>query len=434
MEKRDQNTTKTTQPKLWTPVFVAIIAFSLCCFMVGQGLNAGTSVHLSYRGETAALAGIGAAVFSIAAAVSRIVFGPLADLRGRLLVITIGAIVLIAGTAGAAFLPDMKLFILWRFLQGVGFATVTTAAATAAADVLPVERLGEGIGYYGLGQAIAMSIGPALAIFLVSTDPAENLFRGLSIAATAVLVLSFFAHYENNLERLPETATYRRIADQRAKKKLEREQKKNKSASTERQPKESFLHKIFEPKALAGALPIMVICPTFGFGIFFTGLFGTKLGIANAGLFYTVSAFAMIAVRLASKSFMDRTPAIRLHIAASLAGLVYCGMLIAVGLIPLDETARNILFYLAGIPYGLCMGVGMPVNQTVSVRYSPPERWGAANGLYYLLTDVGIGIASTIWGITNDNLGFTTTLCFVALLIVLSVGVAWLSYPAAEKR
>ena len=331
-------------------------------------------------------------------------------------------VLILAGTAGAAVFSDLSLFVLWRLLQGAGFAAVTTAAATAAADVLPAERLGEGIGYYGLGQAIAMSIGPALAIFLVSTDPAENLFRGLSISAAAVFLISFCCHYENKPERLPETSTYRRIANQRT----EQEQRQQKD--------EGVFHRIFEPGALAGALPMMVICPTFGFGIYFTGLLGTKLGVANAGLFYTVSAVAMIIIRLSSRTFMDRTPAIRLHAASALAGIVFCAMLVAAEQIAAGNAARDALFYLAGIPYGLCLGMALPVNQTVSVKNSPPERWGAANGLFLLLNDVDIGIAAIVWGVTNDLLGFTATLGFVALLVFTSVVVAWFTYPASEKR
>ena len=482
MAKRKQHTAEAKQSRLWTPVFVSIVLLTLCCFIVGQGLNAGTSVYLAYRGETAALAGIGAAAFSAAAAASRIVFGPFADVRGRVIVITIGSVILLAGTAGAAVFSDLSLFVLWRLLQGAGFAAVTTAAATAAADVLPAERLGEGIGYYGLGQAIAMSIGPALAIFLVSTDPAENLFRGLSISAAAVFLISFCCHYEYKPERLPETSTYRRIAKQRA----EQEQKQRKDAGVSTIAGDSaeaeagsaastdggtdisaavgakaatsaradaharsnaepdatarkgatggFFHRIFEPGALAGALPMMVICPTFGFGIYFTGLLGTKLGVANAGLFYTVSAVAMILIRLSSRTFMDRTPAIRLHAASALAGIVFCAMLVAAEQIAAGNAARDALFYLAGIPYGLCLGMALPVNQTVSVKNSPPERWGAANGLFLLLNDVGIGIAAIVWGVTNDLLGFTATLGFVALLVFASVIVAWFTYPASEKR
>lgn len=421
-------TEKTSQqPKLWTPVFVGVVVMTLCCFCVGQGLNAGTSVYLAQRGATATLAGVGAAAFSLAAAIGRIVCGPIVDSKGRIVVITIGGVIVLCGTLGAALFTNLDFFVLWRLLQGIGFAAVTTATATAAADVLPVERLGEGIGYYGLGQAIAMSFGPALAIFLVSTEPSENLYWGLSLFAAAIFLISFFCRYENNVERLPETATYRRLAEQRSK-------VPNAQASETTRTKKRLMESLFEPKALSGALPNMVIAPTFGFGIFFTGLFGTTLGIPAAGTFYTVSAVAMIAIRLASRSFMDRTPAFKLHTIAALAGVVYCITLIVVGQPELGEGIRKGLYYFAGVPYGLCLGIAAPVNQAVSVKNSPPERWGAANALLFLLLDISIGVAAVLWGFTNDQFGFTTTLVFVIVFIVASVGVARLTYPAADKR
>ncbi|MBO4352956.1 MAG: MFS transporter, partial [Eggerthellaceae bacterium] len=323
MPRRDEKATQ--QPRLWTPVFVGIVVLTLCAFTVGQGTNSGTSVYLAQRGATATLAGIGAFIFSGAAAATRIVCGPLADRIGRVVIITAGSIILVCGTLGAALLPDLNLFVLWRFLQGVGFATVTTASATAAADVLPAERLGEGIGYYGLGQAIAMSFGPALALLLVSTDPSENLYLGLSLFAVTIFIISFTCRYENNLDRLPETATYRRIAAQRAATRNASSDDGARSDAThdgEARIGKRLLDSVFEPKALSGALPNMVISPLFGFGIYFAGLFGTKLGVPAAGTFYTISAISMIAIRLASRSFMDRTPAFKLHTLAALSGLV----------------------------------------------------------------------------------------------------------------
>ena len=62
---------------------------------------------------------------------------------------------------------------------------------------------------------------------------------------------------------------------------------------------------IFEPRALPGAIPQMIMCPTFGFGVFFAGLYGTTLGYTHAGLFYTISAVSMIIIRMISKHFMD---------------------------------------------------------------------------------------------------------------------------------
>ena len=45
----------------------------------------------------------------------------------------------------------------------------STATATMASDMLPAERLGEGIGYYSMGQAAAMALGPATAFALLGT-------------------------------------------------------------------------------------------------------------------------------------------------------------------------------------------------------------------------------------------------------------------------
>ena len=410
------------QPKLWTPVFVVVIAVTFCSFMVGQGTNSGSTVYLSRLGETSTLAGIGATVFSVAAAVSRIVSGPISDTKGRLIVMICGTVVLLAGVGGQALTGSIELFLFWRLLQGIGFAAVTTAAATAAADVLPIERLGEGIGYSGLGQALAMACGPALAITLVSTEPPENLYWGLSAIAVCAFVLCFFCRYEKRPEKLPETATYRRIAEQR------------KAHPEQERKKPGLINSILEPGALAGGIPMMVISPALGFIIFFAGLIGTTMGIANAGLFYTMTAVSMISVRLASKRFMDRVPAIKIHAVAVLGCVVAFILLIIVVTADLDMGARTALYYIAGLPYGLCPGLAIPINQAVAVKNSSAERWGAANGLYLLLTDVGIGIAATIWGITNDTFGFAFTMCCVIVFVIASLFVAMLCYPEADKK
>ena len=427
-------------PRLFTAVFLGIVGVTLFCYVTGQGLNAGTSVYIDRLGGSATLAGIGAAVFSAAAIVGRLVSGLLADTRGRLLVMVTGAIVLIAGVVGAAVSASLDLAMLWRTLQGLGFSAVTTAAATAAADVLPVERLGEGIGYYGLGQALAMSVGPAIAIALVATDPAENLFWGLAVAAAVSLALCVLCRYERDPERLPESATYRRLAEKAARDAASAQKEaaaKGQSAQAKGEREhgaKAFLHAALEPGALAGGIPLMVISPAFGFGIFFVGLLGTQLGVGNAGLFYTLSAVSMIVVRISSKAFMDRVLPIKLFSVAVASGVVCYALLLVVTLGVLADGGRDAVFYLAGIFYGLCLGLTLPVNQTVAVKNSPAERWGAANGLFLLMIDLGIGLASIVWGITNDTLGFSFTICFVIALIVASLGVAWLTYPPAAKR
>lgn len=443
------------RPRLWTPVFIAILAIALCCFTTGQGINSGTSVYIERLGGTATLAGVGAAVFSVAAAVARIVCGPLIDLRGRVIVMGVGSVIFLAGVLGSALSASLDQFVLWRFLQGVGFSATSTAAATAAADVLPAERLGEGIGYYGLGQAVGMSIGPALGLLFVLSDPAECLYWGMAAFAAGGAAICLLCRYERNVQRLPETATYRvRV---RREEMIRREENDGGVMDKASSSGESFAHAsskaadkdksgrralsiaelkghVIEPGALVGAIPMMIMSPVIGFVVFFGGLFGTSMGVGNAGLFYTVGAASMVVVRLSSGSFMDRVPAIRIFGVACICGVVAFSMMFAVSFGALDGAARDGLFYVAGVPYGVCLGAAMPVNQAMAVKNSPADRWGAANGMFLLLYDIGIGTGTTIWGITNDAFGFSITLVCALALIFVAFASALFTYPASEKR
>lgn len=450
--KTDDSRRESPREQLWSTTFVLVVVSTLCCFMVGQGLNSSTSVYVALYGGTAAYAGVLAAVFSGAAAVVRLLSGPLIDGRGRRIVMLVGFAVLIVGTVGPLFTHDVAPFVVFRILQGAGFSAVTTASATAAADALPASRMGEGIGYYGLGQALSMSVGPALALALVSTDPPENLFIGVTAIAVVGLAMIFPCRYEKHPEMLPEEAVYRRRLEEEeneaartgAAEALEATGRAGAAGTAESsetttstaqsrmegQPRrESIASRIFEKHALPGTLPTLVIAPAFGFVIFFVGLYGTSLGVGNAGLFYTLSAVSMVIVRLKSGAFMDRFAPIKILPVALAFGVVAFAMLIACGTVLDGSPARDAVFYLAGIVYGPCIGIVNPLNQAVAVKNTPPERWGAANALFQLAIDVGIGGACVIWGLVNDSFGFPVTICCVICCAVASYFVARAVYP-----
>ena len=416
------NTQRTGEPqvkrdKLWTPLFVMLIVMSLCTFIVSQGLNSGTSVYLSVSGLGTELAGVSAALFSIGAAVMRLFCGPLLDQRGRFITLAIGFAILIVAT----FVPTLKLglaaLVVCRACQGIGFSLATTAAATMAADVLPFSRLGEGIGFFGLGQAIAMSVGPAFALFLLGTDSPENLYGTLAIMATAALVIGIFSRYENKIERLPEQSTYRLRAEERRAGKTEAPKQK-----------EPFLHRIFVKSALAGAIPAFLMAPLMGFSLYFCSLFGTTYGIENAGLYYTLSAVTMIVVRIFSNRFMDALPPkVTMGIGCA-AGTVTLILLFIVSQTPSPEAASG-LFYVAGLIFGAYNGLLLPLTQSVAVKCTHPDRWGAANALSQLALDIGIGCACVLWGFTNAAFGFPVTIVACIASPVLAFVAALICFP-----
>ena len=418
-------------PKLWSVPFVIITLTSFTLFVVGQGLNGGLSVYVERIGEAAAFTGMLSAVFSVSAAISRLTLGRVIDLRGRMIIAVIGAFVLVCGTLLAALVVNNVALVIARIIQGAGFAAATTAAATAAADTLPPSRMGEGIGYFGLGQAVAMSFGPALALAILNTDPPQNLFFVLSATAAIACILAASCRYERRPELLPDDAVYHRRQEERTQQSAESAARSATNPASGEHTKTRGgmrgLRALFEVRALPGALPMLFMSAAVGFAISFVGLYGERLGMANAGLFFTLSAVSMILVRVKSKSFMDVTLPITIYAVTIASGIVSFGMLLAAPHAPA-------LFYSAGLFYGVFLALGTTVNQSVAVKNTPPDRWGATNALVLLANDIGIGGASLIWGIVNDTLGFSASIIGALACMAVSFALACIAYPREAKR
>lgn len=51
----------------------------------------------------------------------------------------------------------------------MAFGLVTVSNSTMAIDIMPAARRGEGIGYYGVSNNLAMAIGPSLSLYIYDT-------------------------------------------------------------------------------------------------------------------------------------------------------------------------------------------------------------------------------------------------------------------------
>ena len=103
----------------------------------------------------------------------------------------LGLVLLFLGVIMPAAITNLYSLILWRILQGIGFALFVTAAGAAVADILPKDRLGEGIGYYALGQSLGTAVGPMIGIYLIGVYSARETFVVLAAMVALGIILSF---------------------------------------------------------------------------------------------------------------------------------------------------------------------------------------------------------------------------------------------------
>jgi predicted MFS family arabinose efflux permease len=76
----------------------------------------------------------------------------------------------------------------WRVFHALGLATFSTAAVSVAGDLAPPRRRGTTIGAFGLAQAGALTVGPAVGLLLQRTLGYTGLFVTTAGTALASLV------------------------------------------------------------------------------------------------------------------------------------------------------------------------------------------------------------------------------------------------------
>jgi EmrB/QacA subfamily drug resistance transporter len=123
------------------------------------------------------------------------IWGKLADLADRKLLIQIALIVSVLSSAAAGFSTDVGFLIGMRAVQGIGAGGLTALATVLMADILSPRERGKYMGLMGGIMGIGMVGGPLLGG--VITDAISwhwNFFVGLPFAVAAIIVLQRTLH------------------------------------------------------------------------------------------------------------------------------------------------------------------------------------------------------------------------------------------------
>ncbi|WP_240770134.1 MFS transporter [Nocardioides sp. GY 10127] len=113
--------------------------------------------------------------------------GRLADLRGRLPVLSACLLGFAAGSLVTGLAPDMTTLVAGRFLQGVGAGGLVPVTVAMVADTFPAHRRGVPLGLVSAAQETGALLGPLLGAAVLAVTEwrvifALNLLVGLGLA------------------------------------------------------------------------------------------------------------------------------------------------------------------------------------------------------------------------------------------------------------
>lgn len=314
--------------------------------------------------------GLALAGYTVMALLVRPFSGYLVDSFPRRTVLIVCNFVFFLLFGGYLLAGSITLFALFRTLHGAPFGATTVAASTVAIDVLPSSRRGEGIGYYGLSNNLAMVLGPVVAIYML------NLFDG-NFKALFWLSMAF------SLAGLILDATI----------KLPRRE-------TVADKKILSLDRFFLLKGWREALAI--VCYAFSYGVVSTyvAIYGRqKLGIeGSAGLFFSLFAAGLMVSRIVGACALRDNKVVHNAtmgvVAAALGYLVFALQLGIWG------------YYSAAFIIGLGNGHMYPAFQTMFINLGGHNQRGTANSSILTAWDGGLGLGILFGGIASEHLGY----------------------------
>ncbi len=427
---------KRLKQKLWTRDFILgtltnfVISANYFMLMVVM-----TAYAMTVYQAPASLAAFCASVFVIGTLVARFTSALLLERVALKTLLVIGTLLEATLTALYFLHGALGLLIVVRFTHGFAFGTCSTVVTTLVTSMVPIERKGEGIGYFMLSVTLGAAIGPFAGIFISNNLGYPTLFAIATAIACISLPLALAI-------RVPKDATRANRkhaqsgATERAKAQTQEQAAADEVAANfmpgtaegareiyagERQDgelaatnlhtskqavlphtpnqKQSFASKFIEANVLPISLVACIIF--FGYSSLLTFLtpFATELGLARAAsVFFIVYAISMFITRPFTGKAFDRSGARPVMTPAFFA---FSG-----GMLLLAFATNDWMILGAALLLGFGVGTIQSCGLAVAVRKTPDERLSKANATFYLMLDLGVGIGPVLLGAVQPLIGY----------------------------
>ncbi|WP_028391080.1 MFS transporter [Bacillus cihuensis] len=371
-------TKQTSKVKLWSRSFIFVMLANALLFGAFEMLLPTLPLFVSHIGGDPTQIGLVTGIFVFSAILIRPFAGVLATKMDKKYLLIIG-IAICALSSGLYYLSSgIGIMILIRVIHGFGFGLATTYFTTIAAENIPEDRRGEGMGYFGVGETMAMSVGPLMGVSILENSHFGGLFMGCTAFILLALLTTLF------ISRKPNMAN---------------------ELSTVEAPTTTV--KLIEKRVLFPSILTFMTGISSGGIMSFTTLYAIDKGFENVAWFFFIVAIAGLLVRLVSGKMFD-------NLGPGYV-LIPAGVISIAGLIIFIVAQNEIMFLLAGFLYGMGFGAIFPALQTVCLNLVEEHDHENAIGSFFNFYDLGIGGGSILLGMVAEAFSYEAVF-YVAII------------------
>lgn len=377
------------RPRLFTPSYLAILTANFLLFFGFWMLIPLFPFYLKENyGLTEGNIGAILSCYTISALAIRPFSGYLLDTFSRKPLYLLAYFLFTVIFGGYIVGGSLSLFILLRMVHGLTFGTVTVGGNTVVVDIMPSARRGEGLGYYGLTNNLAMSIGPMVGLFLHDILSYELIF-------TAALISSAIGLLSASLVKTPEKPRLVR-------------------------PPLS-LDRFILLKGIPAGVSLILLSIPYGATTNFVAMYVSEIHLgATPGYFFVIMALGLGVSRIFSGKFVDKgyvTECIHYGFYLVITAFLLLGL--CAELSSIQETLAIAAFYLVPALQGIGFGIMFPAYNSLYINLAPNNQRATATGTYLTSWDIGIGLGMVFSGLIAERFSFQAVyLCGSALSLL----------------
>jgi len=276
--------------------------------------------------------------------------------------------------------------MLLRVMHGIGLGIAFASSYTFVADIIPENRLNEGLGSFGINALIGIAAGPAIAEPIINHFGFTAFF--LTSTGTAAISLCFQLFLRDTYEKTANAGSNL-----------------------------SFFAILKHKKMLSVAAISCIFGTGWATQSAFVSPYIKFLGLQHVTLYFLAYAAGAILTRTAGSRLADR---IGEEVVVPWAFLVF-----AVGYLLMVSVNGNGLLMLSGLVIGAGHGFLFPCLNALAIRHEPAAIKGKINGIFTGAIDGGNLVGSVVMGYIGEWFGFTMifllTACFLLIAAILFV-------------
>lgn len=391
MAKNEEKVWKEPE-KLWNAMFISVFISSALFNLSGQMSNSLLSLYAKSTGAPADQIGQLMSMFALTALIFRFIAGPAMNAYNRKKLLQMAMCLFGTAYFGFSFSPKiaeitginviivMKVF---RLIQGIGNAFGNACMLTIVSDCIPKKSFSSGMGIYALAQAIGQAIGPTVGVAIRDAVGYNTTYiiTGCMMVLSAVMV-GIIVH-------TPNRASGKFVLN---------------------------LDNMVAKEALIPAGICFLVNIGFTTINSFFLVYAEERGIANASLYFTVNALALMATRPMIGKINDAKG----FVFIAIPGL----LLTALSFVLIGNATQLWHLLVVAVINSLGYGAVQPSLQGLTMKCVPPERRGSASSTNFIAMDAATLIGPMIAGIVAKALGYVPAMWY-AMAVPVLIGVVF---------